>query len=54
MGVVCRERVLPQYVAAGDFLLRLPISKIHSNRFSLVCQLVEKVNLEYGYPCVQM
>ena len=51
MVVVCRERVLPQDVAVGDFLPRLPISKIYSNMFSLVCQLVKKANLEYRSPC---
>jgi phosphoribosylaminoimidazole synthetase len=51
VGAVHRERILPQGVGAGDVLLGLPSSGIHSNGFSLVRKLVEKTGLDYGGPC---
>lgn len=51
VGAVHRDRVLPSGVAAGDILLGLASSGIHSNGFSLVRKLITKENLTYDSPC---
>lgn len=51
VGAVHRDKVLPKGVAAGDVLLGLASSGIHSNGFSLVRKLVEKEGLTYDSPC---
>lgn len=51
VGAVHKEKVLPKNVAAGDVLLGLPSSGIHSNGFSLVRKLVEKANLDFESAC---
>lgn len=51
VGAVHKDRVLPKNVAAGDVLLGLPSSGVHSNGFSLVRKLVEKANLDYDSAC---
>jgi formyltetrahydrofolate-dependent phosphoribosylglycinamide formyltransferase len=51
VGAVARDRILPQGVCAGDVLLGLPSSGIHSNGFSLVRKLVEKEGLSFESPC---
>jgi formyltetrahydrofolate-dependent phosphoribosylglycinamide formyltransferase len=51
VGAVHKDRVLPQGVAVGDYLLGLSSSGIHSNGFSLVRKLIEKEGLSYDSPC---
>jgi phosphoribosylamine--glycine ligase/phosphoribosylglycinamide formyltransferase/phosphoribosylformylglycinamidine cyclo-ligase/phosphoribosylamine--glycine ligase/phosphoribosylformylglycinamidine cyclo-ligase len=51
VGAVHRDRILPQGVCAGDTLLGLPSSGIHSNGFSLVRKLIAKEGLEFESPC---
>jgi phosphoribosylamine--glycine ligase/phosphoribosylformylglycinamidine cyclo-ligase len=51
VGAVHRDRILPSGVCAGDVLLGLTSSGIHSNGFSLVRKLVEKQGLNYESPC---
>ncbi|GKY94594.1 hypothetical protein MPSEU_000424900 [Mayamaea pseudoterrestris] len=51
VGAVARDRILPQGVCAGDALLGLPSSGIHSNGYSLVRKLIEKEGLSYASPC---
>jgi phosphoribosylaminoimidazole synthetase len=45
VGAVHRDRILPRDIVDGDVLLGIASSGIHSNGFSLVRRLVEKVNL---------
>lgn len=47
VGVVERDQILPRNVAAGDILLGLPSSGLHSNGFSLVRYLIEKNGIDY-------
>jgi phosphoribosylamine--glycine ligase/phosphoribosylglycinamide formyltransferase/phosphoribosylformylglycinamidine cyclo-ligase/phosphoribosylamine--glycine ligase/phosphoribosylformylglycinamidine cyclo-ligase len=51
VGAVNRDRILPLGVCAGDVLLGLPSSGIHSNGFSLVRKLIAKEGLSYDSPC---
>lgn len=51
VGAVQRNSILPSGVGAGDVLLGLSSSGIHSNGFSLVRKLVEQEGLTYDSPC---
>ncbi|KAJ3092495.1 hypothetical protein HK102_006689 [Quaeritorhiza haematococci] len=54
VGAVERTGILPNAenpVAAGDILLGLPSSGIHSNGYSLVRHIVAKNGLDYNSPC---
>jgi phosphoribosylaminoimidazole synthetase len=51
VGAVHRDRILPQGVSAGDALLGLASSGIHSNGFSLVRKLIENEGLTFESPC---
>ncbi|MDX7949644.1 phosphoribosylformylglycinamidine cyclo-ligase [Lichenihabitans sp. Uapishka_5] len=50
VGAAERGRLLPQGVAAGDVLLGLPSSGVHSNGFSLVRRIVERAALGWNDP----
>lgn len=50
MGAVSRAAVLPRLLAAGDIILGLRSSGIHSNGFSLVRKIVELKGLRYSDP----
>jgi phosphoribosylformylglycinamidine cyclo-ligase len=50
IGAAERGRLLPTDVAAGDVLLGLPSSGVHSNGFSLVRRIVEKAGLAWTDP----
>lgn len=51
VGAVDRNAILPKDVGAGDVLLGLSSSGIHSNGFSLVRKLLEKEKLAYESKC---
>ena len=51
VGAVARDGVLPKNVGAGDVLLGLASSGIHSNGFSLVRKLIAHVGLDYSSSC---
>jgi len=52
VGAVERELLLPQpTIQAGDLLLGLTSSGLHSNGFSLVRKIVESSGLTYASPC---
>ena len=51
VGAVQRNAILPMNVQAGDVLLGLTSSGIHSNGFSLVRKLVEREGLSFTSPC---
>jgi len=51
VGAVHRDRILPQNISAGDVLLGLSSSGIHSNGFSLVRKLIEKEGLDFNSAC---
>ncbi|KZT05833.1 aminoimidazole ribonucleotide synthetase [Laetiporus sulphureus 93-53] len=52
VGAVERNLILPQSgIAAGDVLLGVPSSGIHSNGFSLVRKIVALSGLSYSSPC---
>ena len=52
VGAVERELLLPQpTIQAGDLLLGLTSSGLHSNGFSLVRKIVESAGLTYTSPC---
>ena len=51
VGAVRRSKLLPtKDIGAGDVLLALPSSGVHSNGFSLVRKVVEKAGLAYSDP----
>lgn len=47
VGAVERDAILPRNVKAGDVLLGLPSSGVHSNGFSLVRKIVERSGLKW-------
>jgi phosphoribosylformylglycinamidine cyclo-ligase len=51
VGAVERDAVLPRGVAAGDVVLGLASSGLHSNGFSLARKVVETSGVEYDAPC---
>ncbi|MDD2877988.1 MAG: phosphoribosylformylglycinamidine cyclo-ligase [Acidiphilium sp.] len=50
VGAAERGTLLPDGVAAGDVLLGLPSTGVHSNGFSLVRQIVETAGIALGAP----
>jgi phosphoribosylformylglycinamidine cyclo-ligase len=51
LGAVERENLLPKKdIKAGDVLLAIPSSGVHSNGFSLVRKIVERSRAEFGAP----
>ena len=51
VGAVERDAVLPRGVAAGDVVLGLASSGLHSNGFSLARKVVETSGLRWDVPC---
>ena len=51
VGAVERDAILPRDVAAGDVVLGLASSGLHSNGFSLARKVVEKAGLRWDAPC---
>ena len=53
VGAVCRQDILPKIseMAAGDVLLGLASSGVHSNGFSLVRKIIQHVALPWDAPC---
>lgn len=52
VGAVERELLLPQpNIQAGDVLLGLTSSGVHSNGFSLIRKIIERSGLSYSSPC---
>ena len=47
VGAAERGALLPAGVAAGDAILALPSSGVHSNGFSLVRRIIEKAGLSW-------
>lgn len=45
VGLASRSRLLPRHVVAGDVLIGLPSSGVHSNGFSLVRKLLAETDL---------
>ena len=51
VGAVIKGEILPKNVKAGDVLLGVSSSGLHSNGFSLVRKLVEREGYTYESPC---
>src|SRR5204862_6418137 len=51
VGAVERDEVLPRGVTAGDVVLGLASSGLHSNGFSLARKIVEKSEVNFDAPC---
>ncbi|KAJ3279857.1 Bifunctional purine biosynthetic protein ade1 [Borealophlyctis nickersoniae] len=53
VGAVERNAVLPRLetIVAGDALLGIPSSGVHSNGFSLVRHVIARAGLDYSSPC---
>ena len=51
VGAMSRDASLPRDVAAGDVLLGLASSGVHSNGYSLVRRVVERAGLAWDAPC---
>jgi phosphoribosylformylglycinamidine cyclo-ligase len=51
VGAVERDQILPRGVAAGDVVLGLASSGLHSNGFSLARKVVEKSGVRFDAPC---
>ena len=51
VGAAEREALLPRNVAAGDVLLGLASSGLHSNGYSLARKVVEQSGLRWDAPC---
>jgi len=51
VGAVERDAILPRDVAAGDVVLGLASSGLHSNGFSLARKVIEKAGLRWDAPC---
>ena len=51
VGAMERGAALPRDVAAGDLLLGLASSGVHSNGFSLVRRVAERAGLGWASPC---
>jgi phosphoribosylformylglycinamidine cyclo-ligase len=51
VGAVERDAILPQRVAAGDVVLGLASSGLHSNGYSLARKVVEVSGLPWNAPC---
>ncbi|HEU0221445.1 MAG TPA: phosphoribosylformylglycinamidine cyclo-ligase [Paracoccaceae bacterium] len=51
MGAVERGEALPRGVAEGDVLLGIGSSGVHSNGYSLVRRLVERLDLDWNAAC---
>jgi phosphoribosylformylglycinamidine cyclo-ligase len=51
VGAVERDAVLPRGVAAGDIVLGLASSGLHSNGFSLARKVAETSGVQYDAPC---
>ena len=51
VGAAERGALLPHNVAAGDIILGLPSSGVHSNGFSLVRSIVRAAGLPWDAPC---
>jgi formyltetrahydrofolate-dependent phosphoribosylglycinamide formyltransferase len=50
VGAVRRSQILPRNIQAGDILIGLPSSGVHSNGYSLVRKLVEKSGCPWDGP----
>ncbi|MEM7240931.1 MAG: phosphoribosylformylglycinamidine cyclo-ligase [Pseudomonadota bacterium] len=51
VGAMERGQSLPRNVAAGDVLIGLPSTGVHSNGYSLVRKIVEMAGLPWDAPC---
>jgi phosphoribosylformylglycinamidine cyclo-ligase len=51
VGAAERDRLLPRDVAAGDVVLGLASSGLHSNGYSLARKVVERSGLKWDAPC---
>jgi phosphoribosylaminoimidazole (AIR) synthetase len=53
VGAVERQRYLPRSseIAAGDVVIGIPSTGVHSNGFSLVRAVVNRAGLTYDAPC---